>query len=395
MLLAGCAPATTGTEPEAADTAAPHGFVEGATELAEPALQLASADAGGHLELFDLLSEKSTPLGELGPIDAFSTDGRYVFASSASAGTVTIADTGTWTVDHEDHFHYYRAEPRIVGTVSGRGVGTVHASASVAVVSFAETGTATVLDYAELGRGAITELRTLGPDVIADAAVPLGSVVLAGVASVGNVADTVRAFDESGAVIASAECAALDGTITSNVGVVFGCADGAVLATESADGVTLEHIPYPHAVSDGDRARDFRGRAGRPVVSAPAGEIGVWILDTRARSWSLLANNEPVTQIAAVSDTGNHTVALTESGRIVVLDAESGLPLSQTEPILAASLADPRWAAGIELTVDANRAYVNAPAEKLVYEIDFADGARTARTFAFDNAPAFLAQTGR
>lgn len=334
-------------------------------------------------------------LGELGPVDSLSTDGRYIFASSASAGTVTIADTGTWTVDHEDHFHYYRADARIVATVHGSGEGVVHSSSSVALVSFADTGTVTVLDYAALGRGTLTELRTLGPGLIADAAVPLGSVVLAGVASVGRTADTVRAFDESGAELGSAECTALDGTITSRVGVVFGCADGALLATEGSDGVVFERIPYPHAVSESERARDFRGRAGRPKVSAPAGESGAWVLDTRARSWSLFAGPEPLTQIAVVDDARSHAVALTASGRVAVFNAQSGELLASTEPLVAASLADPRWAGGVELTVDANRAYLNSPADGLVYEIDYADAARISRTFTPAASPAFLAQTGR
>ena len=43
----------------------------------------------------------------------------------------------------------------------------------------------------------------------------------------------------------------------------------------------------------------------------------------------------------------------------------------------------PEEAAG-ELTVDANRAYLSAPTDGQVYEIDFADNARIARTFPID-----------
>ena len=49
--------------------------------------------------------------------------------------------------------------------------------------------------------------------------------------------------------------------------------------------------------------------------------------------------------------------------------------------------------AGVELTVDAQRAYLNAPGADVIYEIDYADAARIARTF-----PAhadFFAETGR
>lgn len=324
-----------------------------------------------------------------------TSDGRFVFASSASDGTVAIVDSGTWTVDHEDHFHYYRATPRTVGTVQGNGLGVVHSNSSLTLVSFVESGTAVVLDSADLARGTVSELRTLGPDLIADAAVPLGHHVLAPVAAAGTAADTVHAFDADGSLIASADCTALDGSITSKVGVVFGCADGAILATESADGVVFERIPYPQQVSEGDRARDFRSRAGRPVVSAPAGELGAWLLDTRARSWSLLASEEPLLQVVAVDDQEHNVVALTRSGRIAVFNAQSGAVLAHTEAILSASLSDERWSHAIELIIDANRAYIASPAEQRAYEIDFADQARIARSFDFETAPAFMAVTGR
>ena len=373
----------------------PHGFVTGAVEMSEAPIQLAMIDPTGRLELLDLITEKAAHVGDLGSIGSVSTDGRYVFSSSAAGVGVTITDTGAWTVDHDDHFHYYSAEPRIVGTVAGQGPGIVHTNASVALIAFPETGSVTVLDYPALGTGVVTELRRLGPGLITDAAVPLGAFVLAGVAGAGGVTDIVRAYDETGADVAEAECARLDGTVATRVGVVFGCADGAVLATVGEAGIAFERIPYPHAVDENERARDFRNRAGRPVVAAPAGERGAWILDTRARRWHMLPTEVPLAQISAVDNADNHAVAITVDGAVLVLDTDTGQVRAETDLILASSLEQSDLAAGIELTVDANRAYVNAPAENAVYEIDYADGARIARTFSRDAAPSFTVQTGR
>ena len=55
-------------------------------------------------------------------------------------------------------------------------------------------------------------------------------------------------------------------------------------------------------------------------------------------------------------------------------------------------MADPTRSQ-IQLVVDANRAYVSGPAEGIVLEVDYRDGARIARTFdGLD--PRFLQQVG-
>ncbi len=78
---------------------------------------------------------------------------------------------------------------------------------------------------------------------------------------------------------------------------------------------------------------------------------------------------------------------------MLVLDGDDGGVLAQTEPLVAESLT-----AGIGmplLVADQQRAYLNAPAEQRLYEIDFADAARIARTFPTESVPAFLVETGR
>jgi hypothetical protein len=58
-------------------------------------------------------------------------------------------------------------------------------------------------------------------------------------------------------------------------------------------------------------------------------------------------------------------------------------------------LADPSLLTGVELVADQQRAYLNAPAEHRLVEIDFADSARISRTFDTPAAPLRLAETGR
>ena len=85
-------------------------------------------------------------------------------------------------------------------------------------------------------------------------------------------------------------------------------------------------------------------------------------------------------------------VAVDATGRIRAFGPD-GADLGTSEPLLAASVADPATRSQIQLVADANRAYVSGPAEDIVLEVDYRDGARIARTFnGLD--PRFLQQVG-
>ena len=386
--LAACA----SPAPGAADTAAakPHGYVEGASEATEPQLHIATVDGGGVLALLDLLSESTTDITTLSDTTDISTDGRFVFASSPDG--LAIVDSGVWTVDHEDHSHYYRADARAVGTLDGAGPATVVGGTSRTGVWFGDTGTGVVLDHEALGTGTVEEILRIEGEPHDGAIVPFGEQLL-----VTEAAGSVRVHDRDGEPTETvAACAGFAGTIGTRVGRVFGCADGALLATAADDGsVVFETVAYPAGVTAQQRATEFRGRPGRPTVAAVAGTTGAWLLDTRERSWTLLPTEVPLLRAAAADDRDGNVVALAADGRVLVLDPVSGATVAATAPLLAATVADPALLAGVELTVDATRAYLNAPAEGLVFEIDYADGARVARTFEVPGSPLFLAETGR
>ena len=88
-------------------------------------------------------------------------------------------------------------------------------------------------------------------------------------------------------------------------------------------------------------------------------------------------------------------VVIGANGAVQVYDGSSKEQIASTKPLFVGSLADPAFAGNIHLTVDAQRAYVNAPAEGVVHEIDYADDARIARTLELPTKPVHFVETGR
>jgi hypothetical protein len=290
-----------------------------------------------------------------------------------------------WAVDHEDHAHYYRSEPVVVGAVEGAGEAVVSGGGSVTVVAFEGSGEGILLDRDALDDGELTEVAR----VEGDSFVPTGDAVLAATG------DEIIAYDATGSgVDGQTPCVDPAGTVTTRVGVVFGCADGAVLVTGPAEALEFERIPYPEGTDPAERATGFLSRPGRPTVAAVAGSTGAWLLDTRERTWTRLATEVPLLLVSAADDRDGNVVALAVDGRVLVLDPTTGATVAASAPLLAGSAADPSLRGGITLAVDANRAYLNGPAEGTVLEIDYADGARVAREFPSPGTPLFLVQTG-
>jgi len=391
--------------PDAAATAttgAGHGFVEGADELQEPQLRLVAL-ADGALTALDPATEQSVTLAEGVDATRLGTDGRYVLAST-DHGAVTLLDGGAWTVPHGDHSHYYLADPRVVaepGEIDGgdgAGEARIASSASLTAVAFDGSGTGVVLDGEALADGELDErarVEGLGAEGVL---VPLGGLLVASTATGAageDVADAVRVRTAEGDEIdgAVASCPDLRGAAATRVGVVVGCSDGALLVTEGDDGssAVVERIPYPAGTAPADVATAFEQRPGRPALAAVAGTRGAWLLDARARAWTLIETPEPLLRATAVGDPDDTVVGVDASGRVVVLSPD-GL-LAQTEPLLAGDLVDGALPEGVRLEVDASRSYVASPSTGQVHEIDHADAARVARSFALPAS--LLVETGR
>ncbi len=399
LVLSGCAGGAPSHDEASAPTDA-HGARADAVEAAEPQLALTMVTASGAVTQLDLLDESVRTVGTVGAPASTHTDGRYLFVGTGTG--VDVVDSGVWTWDHVDHFHYYRAEPRILGTVSGTGAATVatttQSTSGSTGIFFADSGEAVLVDTEALSRGEVVEhfRRTGTPH--AGLVVPVGAFALvteaADTAGTDHgEADRVVVYTEDGRATGRAEpCRQARGTITTRVGAVIGCADGALLATADDAGPTIQRIPYPADVS-APAATAFANREGRPVVAALAGTDAVWLLDTRARAWTLLPAPAPLAAATAVDDQNDHVLALARDGRLFVLDgANGGAVLAETEPLLAAPLgeADPAPV----LTVDQHRAYLGGGGQSRVLEIDFADGARIARTFEQAQPLGGFAETG-
>lgn len=375
-----------------------HGAVEGAQEVAEPQLHLVSVDRSGKAALLDLLSGDTTDVGTVPGPSALASDGRYALATVD--GGVAVIDSGVWTWNHGDHFHYYRSAPEVVGTVPGRGEATVstglRSTAGGTGIFFPRTGEAVLLDNSALSDGELTEsfrTKTTPHDGLV-APFAGGAVVTVPDAS-GSVTH-VELVDGDGEPVAGTRtrCADARGDITTTVGLVIGCADGALLWTESEDEHDVERIPYP-ADAAAPPATAFAARKSRPTVAALAGPTGFWLLDTRERSWRLHDAGVRLRHVAAVDDADGHVVALDAAGRVRVYAADTGKQLGATRPLVRTGPRAGGARGEVTLVVDQERAYVNAPAEGMVHEIDYADGARLARELPTATEPAFFTETGR
>jgi hypothetical protein len=322
--------------------------------------------------VLDLVTEAVHEVARV-DVTSLAGDGRHAYAGTAD-GSVRVVDGGSWMVDHGDHVHYYRAAVREVGAVPGAEPVAVHGDPAVTALALAD-GTVRLLDRARLDEGAVAELATLpGP------AVPHGGHVLVA-------AEPIAVHDRAGAQVTTiAEpCPQPEGAAAARRGVVFGCADGALLVTESGGAFRGEKIPYPRL--DVERARAFHHRPGSATLTAAAGDTGIWVLDVGDRTWTLHETGP----VVAVTTAGAGTPLLTLSadGVLHALDPASGRELARN-PLLSAPVA-----AGATIEVDASRAYVNDPATGVVHEIDYGDALRVARTFDLGGAVTDMVETGR
>ncbi|NHI16021.1 ABC transporter [Microbacterium excoecariae] len=387
LALAGCASGAA-TAPSASPASAPdagHGAVDGAQEMSEPQSRVLSVSAEGEVGLVDLLSGEESALGQVGAPAGVASDGRFAFVTTADG--VDIVDGGAWTWDHGDHFHYYLAEPRVVGSLPGDGAAHVTtpplSSAGTTGVFFAGSGEAVALDMTALDDGEISERFRVSTGATSGVVAPVGDGALVAVAD-GPGADTATLYDASGAAGETVACADPTGAVTTRVGTAVACADGALIVTGGGADAAIERVALPDG---GALASDFAGRKNRPTVAALADDGGVWLLDTRAAAWTHVDVDAELGRVVAADDAAGHLVAVDAAGAVRVFD-EAGKALGSTDPLVE----DP---AGATLTVDTERAYLTAPGAGLVYEIDYADGARIAREVATPTAPDAAIEVGR
>ncbi|MGP3977958.1 hypothetical protein ACTWQF_28865 [Streptomyces sp. 8N114] len=392
LLLAGCA--DQGGDPgkerkKSASSSKPHGYVAGAEEAAEQQSRLVLADSeSGTLKILDLIEGKTKPLGRTAKGAELVTDGRFAYANSRSGSKVF--DSGAWMVDHGDHIHYYRAKAHGLGTVRGKKTEHVYSSPWLTAFTFTD-GTARLVDHARLEKGRISSTATLD-EVDRGPVVPFKENALVPVAGPGG-DSVVEVRDRKGRKKTSldAECPELRGAAVTRTGVVFGCADGALFVTEKQGKPRAEKIPFGRKVPDKERPDSFRSRSLGTTLTARAGDKGVWVLNVAERDWKLIETGPA----AAVNSAGEGTplLVLDDSGTLKGYEISDGKEIASKRILSGSSSAKNTSRAVIE--VDANRAYVNDVAAKKVYEIDYNDDLRKARSFSLDFAPSEMVETGR
>jgi hypothetical protein len=390
LSVAGCAEPTA-SAPSAQPTSTP-----GAAELAAQPLGWTTIDEAGTVTHRDLTEGTEVEISKLDEPASAHSDGRYLFAQEA--GGVAVIDSGVWTWDHDDHVHYYRAEPRALGTVEGAGaaqVVTTNSSTTGGIgIFFSRSGEAVLLDAASLSRGERKESFRVRTQPHEGLVVPIGRFALVTEAESATTGSTaiVALTGEGRHVSGVAEpCRNAAGAITTAVGAVIGCEHGAVLATSDAGELTLESIPYPRNTTAA-RATAFAGREGRPTVAGLSGSDAVWMLDTRERTWTLVGAPRPLTAVSALGDADDTLVGVTDDGRVMAIDARSGTELTITEPLVAHSLGR---AASPTLTLVGERAYLSAPVERRLYEIELDGDDMAVDSVDTTTEPRLAAVTGR
>ncbi|QNP66553.1 hypothetical protein [Streptomyces genisteinicus] len=392
LAASGCAgrddDASAGRTERSPSATTPHGYVAGAQEAAEEQSRLLLADPEtGDTRVLDLITGETHDLAPTPGASGLSADGRFAFLAAAD-GTRVI-DTGAWTVDHGDHVHYYRAAVRDVGRIPGGPGARVRSDTAVTAVTDA-AGRAAVLDRTAMETGRPGTARAL-PGTYSAPVVPYEEHFVA-LAGEDDRAEAV-VLDRDGRRVAApgVVCESPRGDAVTRRGVVFGCADGALLVSAADGRFTAERIPYGDAVPAAERATAFHHRAGSDTLTAPAGERAVWVLDVTDRSWTRVETG-PVLA-ANTAGEGAPLMVLAADGSLHGYDIATGQRTARTKTLLSGRAAGHTAAPLIE--VDRSRAYVNDPVGKRVFEIDYNDGLRIARTFDLDITPALMKETGR
>ncbi|MFB6553449.1 hypothetical protein [Streptomyces sp. NPDC056405] len=383
--------ASAGKESSPASATA-HGYVEGAQEAAEQQSRLLLNDPEtGDTRVLDLITGKVHDVSPTSGTSGLTTDGRFGYLHTES-GT-RVLDGGAWMVDHGDHVHYYRAAIRDAGRLPAGAGARIRSDAAVTAVT-GEDGRAAVYRRAELEKGEAGSPRRL-PGEPASAVVPYAEHLLT-VMEDEDGSTKVVVLDREGKRVASpdAECEAPRGDAVTRRGVVFGCADGALLIREDDGGFAVERIPYGADVPAGERASHFSHRAGSDTLTAPAGDRAVWVLDVTERTWTRVRTG-PVVSVNTAGE-GSPLLVLQDDGALHGYDITTGKQLSRTKRLLT-DVPDARAddTTGPAIEVDRSRAYLNDPAGSRVHEIDYNDNLRVARTLDLDMKPVLMVETGR
>lgn len=377
LAVGGCG--SSGAPPDVEET--PHGYVAGAEELAEPQPAIAYATRGGRqLHLLDLTAGSEKEVGLSLDAEQITEDGRFVYVSGDRR--IEVVDAGVWTVDHTDHVHYYRAPARAVGTLTlDAPITTVVGFEAHTTIGTAD-GKVAVLDRRELEAGKLATLATIDSRSTTALAVPYADRLLVAVGDdPTRPADRIVAMDERGEPTGALEvpCAAPRGGAVLRGGAVIACEDGLVRVKLEGEKLTAKTLPSPRTPVP---AEPF-GYRPRSNEAAVADRGGIWSVNAAKATLRYLPVQGRELVAAASPADGSTVLALDRSGTLVSYDLATGKVLAQ-KSVPASSL-----------TLDVDRAYLAEPSARIIHEIDYRDGLRTARTLRVAGRPDLAVEVGR
>ncbi|MGN7778341.1 zinc ABC transporter permease AztB [Mycolicibacterium sp. 22603] len=378
-VVAGCATDTAPSGPVPSAATSDGVAVEGgASEADGPLTKLVLVDPlTGDASVYDAVDETETRIGAFGPVDTVAGDGRFAYLRTGPR--TAVIDSGAWTFDHGDHYHYFASTPAQVATLDVPVASVAASNSTVAVRP--ENGAIRLLMREQLGQRSVQQSPLVLP---ADAAavVPYGSRVVT-VTTDGRIWVT----DAAGSAEVPGECRQASWAVPTRRAVLFGCADGAIRITGGEKNLTVTAAPYP-ADAPAQRPTRMQHRARADVVAGVA-DGAVWMLDSRQRAWTVLR----IADAVAANTAGD--------GTILVLHGDGALS-AHDATTRAETARIPLFANGISrsgpqpvIDIDSDRAYVNNADAREVYEIDYADGLRIARTLRTDVSPGLMVEAGR
>ncbi|WP_163895156.1 zinc ABC transporter permease AztB [Mycolicibacterium hippocampi] len=380
-VVAGCgggAPAPASQTP-ASQTATDDVTVEGAEELDGPLTKLVLVDpATGDTEVYDAVEESGTRIGSYGPVASISGDGRFVYLQTGD-GT-RVVDAGAWTFDHGEHYHYFATEPSLAATLD---VPVAAASASNSLVAIrTASGAIDLLDREKLGERSVVAPDELTVSADAVVAAPYGNRVITA-----SDAGRLRVIDADGATELAGECPKPLWSSATRRAVVIGCDTGAVRVAGGDGDLTVTAMPVPPgAPALRPNRMDHRDRSD---VFAGVSDGAVWVLDSRQRRWTVI----PVPDALAANTSGDGTVlVLHRDGTLGAFDVNTA---AETARVALFAGSVPVDGAQPVIEIDSDRAYVNNASDRAVYEIDYADGLRIARTLRTEVSPGLMVESGR
>ncbi|QGN46320.1 hypothetical protein ACN26Y_08565 [Micromonospora sp. WMMD558] len=380
VTLAVSACGSSGDPPAAEET--PHGYVAGAEEVAEAQSAIAYLTRGARrLHLLDLATGSEREVGLSLGAERITEDGRFVYADDGNR-ELEVVDAGVWTVDHTDHVHYYRAPARSVGTLTLDAPITTVAGFEAHTTIGTADGMVTVLDRRELEAGKVATLATIDSRSTTALAVPYADQLLVAVGDdPGRPANRIVAMNERGEPTGALEapCAAPRGWAVLRGGAVIACENSLVRVKLDGEKLTAKTLPSPR----GPVPTGTFGYRPRSNEAAVADRAGIWSVNAaKATLRYLPAGGRQLVAAASPAD-GSTVLALDRSGTLISYDLGTGKVLAQTSVPAA------------NLTLDVDRAYLAEPAARLIHEIDYRDGLRTARKLRVTERPDLVVEVGR